>query len=112
MSVFLRVTYTVRAQNLKTYKKALLEEVIPQALELGIQYVGAWKTVVGRVGEYMELWQFESMADFENRWPRLLEHPRIQQVFETTGPMVDDETFELIEPVGTPASKGKETFRV
>lgn len=97
--VLLRVTYRVRVHEMEHFETILMGEVVPLALELGIDFRGVWKSLVGRVGEYMELWAFESLADFEARWPKLLGHPRIVEIFKVTGPLVEDEVFSLIEPV-------------
>lgn len=97
--VLLRVTYRVRVHEMTHFERILMGEVVPLAQELGIDFRGVWKSVVGRVGEYMELWAFASLSDFEASWPKLLEHPRLAEIFKVTGPMVDGEVFSIIEPV-------------
>ncbi len=66
-----------------------------------LSLVGFWRTVVGEVGEYLELWEFESIADFELRWGALMQDPDLQKILKTTGPWVEDEKFVLLEPVPT-----------
>jgi hypothetical protein len=95
----LRITYRLRAHHVPQFEKIFAEEIVPLILEYGLNFQGIWRTLVGEVGEYMELWQFASMADFEARWLGFLNDPRLQKIFERTGPMVEGERFTLLEPV-------------
>lgn len=111
--VLLRVTYRVAAHHCRRFERILTEEVIPLARRLGIECRGVWRTFVGPVGEYLELWAFPDLATFEQRWKNLLQHPDVQRIFEETGPMVEDEEFALLEPleIGS-ASEAPERLRV
>jgi len=82
------------------FEKILEAQVVPLAEDIGINLKGIWKALVGNVGEFLELWEFDSMAEFETKWRELLDHPELQKIFETTGPVVRDESFALFEPVG------------
>jgi len=95
-NVYLRVSYQVAVHNMPEFERALLDDVLPLARELGIQVEGIWKTVVGKVGEYLELWVFQSMDEFDQKWNALMTHPRLQETFRITGPMVHDEQFTLL----------------
>jgi hypothetical protein len=105
--VVLKVSYRVAAHQASDFERALLGEVVPLARELGIELLGVWKTLVGNVGEYLELWRFGSVEQFERKWRQLLSHPRLREVFARTGPVVRDETFALMEPLGPVAEVGK-----
>ncbi len=80
-------------------------EILPLIREHGLSFKSIWRTVVGEVGEYMELWEFDSLADFDVRWKRLINDPRLQTIFERTGPMVEDERWSLMEPALAPESR-------
>lgn len=80
------------------FETVFREQIIPITEERGLTLDGFWRTSVGEVGEYMELWRFESMADFDQRWNALLADTRIQKIFETTGPMVEREKLSLLQP--------------
>lgn len=54
---------------------------------------------MGNAGEFLELWEFASVADFEKRWKALLSDSRLQEIFQSTGSMVENESFALLEPV-------------
>ena len=95
----LEVRYRLRANNISEFERILSGEVIPLADELGVKLRGVWRTVTGKVGEYVEHWEFESLSDFGSDWKKLIKDPRLQEVFKTTGPMVEDETFTLLEPL-------------
>lgn len=79
------------------FEKIFAAEISPLIGEHGLQFKGIWRTVVGSVGEYMELWEFDSVAEFDERWRRLINDPRLQTIFERTGPMVEDEQWALME---------------
>jgi hypothetical protein len=94
-----RVTYRLQAHNVTRFEEILLDEIIPLVQELGIRLPTIWKSFVGEVGEFMELWEFESMTDFEEKWRRLMAHPRLHEILQITGPMVENENFSLFEPL-------------
>jgi len=94
----LEVRYRLRAHDCKEFERILDREVIPLAAELGLTLGGVWKSVTGKVGEYVEHWEFNSLEEFENDWNKLINDSRLQEVFKTTGPMVEDETFTLLAP--------------
>ena len=65
-------------------------------LRVTYSVAGIWKTTVGKVGEYLELWVFDSMDEFDRKWSALMNHPQLQETFRVTGPMVHDERFALL----------------
>lgn len=95
----LKVKYRLRAHETARFERILLEEVVPLAEELGLKLSGVWRSFVGNAGEYLEMWEFDSMEEFESRWKELLGHPRIQEIFKTTGAMVENENFALFESI-------------
>ena len=99
--LLLKITYRLRAHQTSQFEKIFDEQVIPLAREYTLKFLGIWRTVVGEVGEYMELWEFNSMSDFEENWPKLINDPRLQQIFTVTGPLVEGEKFTLIERAST-----------
>jgi hypothetical protein len=96
--ILLRVSYRVRVHEMADFEKIFQQEIIPLIEEHGLRFLGIWKTLVGNVGEFLELWEFDSLSDFEKRWSALLQDPRLQTVFEKTGPMVEEESFSLLQP--------------
>jgi hypothetical protein len=100
--VVLKVTYHVPAHRALDFERIFFDQVVPLAEELDLHLSGFWKTLVGNAGEYLELWTFDSMADFGQKWNLLLEHPRFQEIFKTTGPIVRNENFALFQPVEPP----------
>jgi len=97
--VLLRITYRLQAHNVHKFEVILLDEIIPLVQKMGIHRPTIWKCFVGEAGEFMELWEFESMADFEEKWRRLMALPRLHKIFQVTGPMVQDERFALFDPL-------------
>lgn len=97
-AILLRVSYRVRVHETEVFERIFQEEIVPLIEEHELRFLGIWKTLVGNVGEFLELWEFDSLAEFENRWPVLLQDPRLQAVFEKTGPMVEDESFSILQP--------------
>lgn len=95
----LKVTYKVRVHQMKIFEEKLKNEVLPLAEQLGLDLKGVWKSLVGNVGEYVELWEFESLDEFDTKWKGLIRHPKLQEVFQITGEMVDEEVFALYEPI-------------
>ncbi|MFN0119962.1 MAG: NIPSNAP family protein [Blastocatellia bacterium] len=95
----LRVTYRLRAHHTAAFEQIFQREILPVVHDHGLQFRGIWRTHTGNVGEYMEIWEFWSMTEYAERWPKLINDPRIQKIFERTGPMVEDENWTLLEPV-------------
>lgn len=103
--VLLRITYRLRAHHMPQFEKIFAAEIMPLINEHGLAFKGILRTVVGEVGEYMELWEFASLADFDDRWRKLINDPRLQKIFERTGPMVEDEKWSLLESALEPSLK-------
>lgn len=97
MGVWLRVTYRVRSDCILEFEEILLREIIPLAENLGIARPDVWRTTIGAAGEYLELWRFDSVSEYEDKFKTLLRHPRLQEIFRRTGPMVSGEYFALLE---------------
>lgn len=101
-TIWLRVTYRVRTDQIAEFQKILLGEVLPLAEELEIRRPLVWKTLVGNAGEFLELWQFTGLQDYESKFRLLLDHPRLQEILRRTGPMVLDENFSLLDQLTEP----------
>lgn len=99
--VLLKVTYRLRAHQMAEFEGIFAEQIMPLVQAHGLHLGGIWRTLVGEVGEYMELWEFVSLAEFDEQWRKLLSDPRLLEIFQVTGPMVEDEKFILMEPVVT-----------
>ena len=96
--ILLRISYRLRAHHMPEFEQIFEAQIIPLIREYGLNFQGIFRTVVGKVGEYMELWEFASMTEFDERWRTFLNDPRLLKIFETTGPMVEGERFTLLEP--------------
>ena len=94
-----RITYRLQAHNIGKFEDVLLNEIMPLVQEIGVRLPTIWRTFVGQAGEYMELWESESIAEFEKQWKKLISHPRLVEIFKITGPMVVNERFSLLEPL-------------
>ena len=97
--IYLQVTFNLEAQDVVRFEDFYAEKFLPVIREHGFVAVGIFKTLVGRAGEVTEIWKFESLADYEHKWKALMSDPRLQEIFETTGPMVKEESFKLMESV-------------
>ena len=106
MTVLLRVTYRVRSHHVRRFEEIFEAEVTPLIGKHRLRLKGMWKTVVGSVGEYMELWEFKSMQEFEESWQSLMDDPELIAIFERTGPMVENENFTLLKPLSSTSSQG------
>ena len=96
--VLLKISYKLRAHHVAEYDRTFAERTLPLIREHGFRFWGIWRTIVGEAQEYLELWEFDSVAEFDQRWRGLMADPRLQEIFETTGPMVEDERLSLLEP--------------
>ena len=97
--IYLHVTFYLEAQDVKRFESFYADEFLPVILDHGFEAVGIFKTLVGRAGEVTELWKFADLSDYERKWKALMADPRVEKIFETTGPMVKGESFKLMESV-------------
>lgn len=97
--VLLKVTYRLRVHHMAEFEHLFAEQIMPLVRSHGLHFGGIWRTLVGEVGEYMELWEFTSLAEFDEQWRKLLSDPLLLELFQITGPMVESEKFTLLEPV-------------
>lgn len=95
----LRVTYRLRVHEMAEFERIFREEMKPIFQDHDVELMGIWKTAIGAVGEYMELWRLHSIADFETGFSALLADERLQKIFKRTGPMVEDEQLTILTPV-------------
>jgi hypothetical protein len=97
--IYLQVTFHLEAQDVRRFETFYAEEFLPVIREHGFEPVGIFKTLVGRAGEVTEIWKFADLSDYQRKWKALMEDPRVERIFETTGPMVKEESFKLMESV-------------
>lgn len=97
--VMLRVTYRLRAHHVADYERIFAERTLPLIREHGLNFRGIWRSFLGDAQEYLELFEFESLAQFELQWRALAADPRLRELFSLTGPMVEDEKFAVFDPV-------------
>jgi hypothetical protein len=97
--VLLKVSYRLRAHHMAEFERIFAEQILPLVNSYGLRFGGLWRTLVGEVGEYLELWEFASLTEFDEQWRRFLSDPQLQEIFQSTGPMVEGERFTLLEPV-------------
>ncbi len=96
--VLLKISYKLRAHHVAEYDRTFAERTLPLIREHGFRFWGIWRTIIGDAQEYMELWEFDSIAEFDESWRRLMADARLKDIFEITGPMVEDENLSLFEP--------------
>ena len=99
--VYLHITFSVKAHQVARYEEFYEKEFVPVIREHGLEAVGIWKTLVGVAGEFTEIWRFEDINDFDRKWKSLMNDPRVHRIFETTGPLVKNERFKLMEMTGS-----------
>ena len=97
--IYLHVTFHLEAQDVQRFETFYADEFLPVILGHGFEAVGVFKTLVGRAGEVTEIWKFDDLPDYERKWKALMADPRVHEIFETTGPMVKEESFKLMESV-------------
>lgn len=96
--VLLKISYKLRAHHVAEYDQTFAERTLPLIREHGFRFWGIWRTIIGDAQEYLELWEFDSLAEFDEAWRRLMADPRLKEIFEITGPLVEDENLSLFEP--------------
>jgi hypothetical protein len=96
--VLLKISYQLLAHHVAEYDRTFSERTLPLIREHGFRFWGIWRTIVGDAQEYLELWEFESVAEFDEKWRKLTADPRLKEIFAITGPMVERENLSLFEP--------------
>lgn len=99
--ILLKISYRLQAHHIPEYDRVWATEVLPLIREYGFNLSGVWRSVVGQAGEYLEIWQFESMAEFETKWQSFMRDKRLWEAFKKTGPVVLDEKITIFEPIHT-----------
>jgi hypothetical protein len=97
--ILLKISYKLRAHHVAEYEGTFARRTLPIIQEYGFRFLGIWRTIVGDAQEYLELWEFESLTEFDEKWRMLMADPRLQEIFKVTGPMVESENLSLFEPV-------------
>ncbi|MCI0337892.1 MAG: NIPSNAP family protein [Acidobacteria bacterium] len=94
----MKISYKLRAHDVVEYDRTFAQRTLPLIREYGFRFWGIWRTIVGDAQEYLELWEFESIAEFDEKWRKLMADPRLKEIFEVTGAMVENENLSLFEP--------------
>jgi len=97
--VIFKVSYRVRLHHLAEFEEQFRTRLMPLIKQHDMRFRGLSRALVGNAGEYLELWEFQSVADFERSWKKFMADPRLLEILKTTGPMVEDENHTLFEPV-------------
>jgi len=103
--LYLHVTFIVAADAIEEYETIFRDEFLPRILAHGIRPVGIWKTMVGRAGEFIELWEFDDAAEYERRWKALGADEAVRRIMKRTGPLVTNEELRLLEAAPFPVSR-------
>jgi heme-degrading monooxygenase HmoA len=97
--ILLKISYRLRAHHVAEYERTFAERTLPLIREHGFRFSGIWRSFIGDAQEYLELWEFDSLAEFDKKWRELMADPRLKEIFELTGPLVEGENLTLFEPV-------------
>ncbi|MGA1368633.1 MAG: NIPSNAP family protein [Blastocatellia bacterium] len=97
--ILLKVSYRLRAHHVSRYEDLFATRTLPLIQEHGLGFLGIWRTIVGEAQEYLELFAFDSLAEFDLQWRGLMADPRLVTLFEETGPLVEEERLALFEPL-------------
>ncbi|MBX3277744.1 MAG: NIPSNAP family protein [Acidobacteria bacterium] len=96
--ILLKISYRLRAHHVAEYDAVFAARTLPLIREHGFRFWGVWRTLIGDAQEYLELWEFDSLAEFDEKWRGLMNDPRLKSIFDVTGPMVEDERLTIFEP--------------
>lgn len=96
--VLLKITYKLRAHHVAEYEHTFATQTLPLIREHGLRFWGIWRTVVGAAQEYLEIFEFDSVTQYDQQWRALMADPRLQEIFKITGPLVEEEHLALVEP--------------
>jgi len=96
--VLLKISYKLRAHHVAEYEHTFATQTLPLIRAHGLRFWGIWRTIIGDAQEYLEIFEFDSVTDFDTRWRALAADPRLQEIFKITGPLVEDERLTLFEP--------------
>ena len=66
--VLLKISYKLHAHNVAEYDRTFAERTLPLIREHGFRFWGIWRSFVGDAQEYLELWEFDSVAEFDEKW--------------------------------------------
>jgi len=97
--VLLKVSYRLRAHHVSQYEDLFATRTLPLIREHGLRFLGIWRSFVGEAQEYLELFAFDSLAEFDLQWRGLMADARLVALFEETGPLVEEERLALFEPL-------------
>jgi hypothetical protein len=97
--VILKISYKLRAHHVAEYEHTFATQTLPLIRAHGLRFQGIWRTLVGEAQEYLEIFEFDSISQFDEQWRKLMADPRLHELFKTTGPLVEDERLTLLEPV-------------
>ena len=92
----------LRTYTLLPGKKAqfleMMEREAPILQRHGIKVVGNWTTVIGRGQEIILLLEFESLADRERKWTKVIADPELHKIVQSYEPLHKYSDNRILQP--------------
>ena len=90
-------TYTILPRK-KVKRIEQMKEMMPVFERHGIRVVGLWTPLIGRVEQFIYLLAWESLAEREQKWPKIFEDPDFKRIFLDVEPTIQFQDNMILEP--------------
>jgi hypothetical protein len=98
--IHLHVTVQLQRGKMDEWSKIYEEHLLPPMNKHGQKLVGAWKTSIGTYDEVTDLYEFESLSEFERIRGELFKEPEIKKWVPRIWEIAGHEESKILVPLG------------
>ena len=96
--IYFEATIKVAPGKMNEFMEVLSKEYVPASQKLGRKLVGQWRTLVGTLGEVINLWAFDDLAHMQRFQEAQQKDEEILKIGKRLVPLIAHETTKLLVP--------------
>lgn len=96
-------TYTIAMRKMPEFLEVFNRMAMPILLESLGHPIGFWTSMVGPQNQFVHLWGYEDLADYERRSSIRDAHPRFAAYLQASGHLITAQETRLIRATSMPA---------
>ncbi len=95
--------YTIKPRKMGEFIEVFDRMAMPILLETLGHPVGFYQSQIGALNQFVHLWAYESLADYERRCRARDTHPDFAAYLQASGHLIEAQENRLLQAVGMPS---------
>ena len=97
--IYLIASIILVPEKIQEFSDILEKEYLPLLEEHGGKLIASWRTIIGNCDEVTDIWQFESLGQFEKWRQSQSQDPKYMEVRKKIRSLVTSETLKMASPL-------------